>query len=125
MLTSLSIGILAARAYGLAVLDGVYLDFKDGEGYRAACQQGFELGFDGKTLIHPNQIEDANEIFGLSEDDIAQAKRVIKAFELAVAEGKGVAVLDGTLVENLHVEIAQHQVEMAAAIDALEAGFKT
>jgi citrate lyase subunit beta/citryl-CoA lyase len=121
MLTSLSLTILAARAHGLAVLDGVYLGIKDAEGYRAACAQGLELGFDGKTLIHPSQIEAANAAFGLSADDVVQARRVIEAFAAAAAEGKAVAVLDGHLVENLHVDIAQRQVAMAGAIAALDA----
>jgi len=121
MLTSLGLTILAARAYGLTVLDGVYLDIKDGDGYRAACEQGLELGFDGKTLIHPSQVEAANDVFGLSDEDVVQARRVIDAFKAAEAEGKGVAVLDGRLVENLHVDIAERQVAMATAIAALEA----
>jgi citrate lyase subunit beta/citryl-CoA lyase len=121
MLTSLGLTILAARAYGLTVLDGVYLDIKDAEGYRAACEQGLELGFDGKTLIHPSQVAAANEVFGLSDEDVVQARRVIDAFRAAEAEGKGVAVLDGRLVENLHVDIAERQVAMASAIAALEA----
>ena len=122
MLTSLGLTILAARAYGLTVLDGVYLDIKDAAGYRAACEQGLELGFDGKTLIHPSQVEDANAVFGLSAEDVVQAQRVIDVFKAAEAEGKGVAVLDGRLVENLHVDIAQRQVAMAAAIAELEGG---
>jgi len=121
MLTSLGLTILAARAYGLTVLDGVYLDIKDANGYRAACEQGLELGFDGKTLIHPSQVEAANEVFGLSDEDVVQAHRVIDAFKAAEAEGKGVALLDGRLVENLHVDIAERQVAMATAIAALEA----
>lgn len=121
LLTSLGLTILAARAHGLSVLDGVYLDIKDAEGYHAACAQGLELGFDGKTLIHPSQVEAANEVFGLSDDDVVQAQRVIEAFAAAEAEGKGVAVLDGRLVENLHVDIARRQVAMAAAISDLEA----
>jgi citrate lyase subunit beta / citryl-CoA lyase len=120
-LTGLSLSILAARAYGLRVLDGVYLDLADDEGFAASCRQGLELGFDGKTLIHPKQLAAANEAFGLSADDVHQAERIIAAFAEAEAEGKGVALLDGKLVENLHVDIARRQVEMASAIAALEA----
>jgi citrate lyase subunit beta/citryl-CoA lyase len=121
VLTGLSLSILAARAYGLRVLDGVYLDLADDEGFVASCSQGLELGFDGKTLIHPKQLAAANEAFGLSADDVHQAERIIAAFAEAEAEGKGVALLDGKLVENLHVDIARRQVEMASAIAALEA----
>ena len=121
VLTGLSLSILAARAYGLRALDGVYLDLADDEGFAASCSQGLELGFDGKTLIHPKQLTAANDAFGLSEDDVSHAERVIAAFAEAEAEGKGVVLLDGKLVENLHVDIARRQVEMASAIATLEA----
>ncbi|MCF4165762.1 CoA ester lyase [Zavarzinia compransoris] len=118
MLTSLGITMLAARAYGLSILDGVYLDLKDEEGYRASCLQGVELGFDGKTLIHPNQIEGANDVFAPSEAEIAWSRRIIEAFAAAEAEGKGVVLVDGKLIENLHVDNAKRIVGMADAIAA-------
>ena len=120
MLYSLSVCILAARANGLAVLDGVYLGLKDPEGFRDTCVQGLELGFDGKTLIHPSQVEPANEVFGPTEDEIDHSRRVIAAFAEAEAEGKGVVVVDGALVENLHVENAQRIVALADAIAELQ-----
>ena len=118
MLTSLSITMLAARAYGLTILDGVYLDLKDEEGYRASCLQGVELGFDGKTLIHPNQVEGANEVFAPSEAEIAWSRKIIEAFAAAEAEGKGVVLVDGKLIENLHVENAKRICALADAIAA-------
>ena len=118
MMTSLGITMLAARAYGLSILDGVYLDLKDDEGYRASCLQGVELGFDGKTLIHPNQIEGANDVFAPSEGEIAWSRKIIEAFAAAEAEGKGVVLVDGKLIENLHVENAKRIVGMADAIAA-------
>ena len=120
VLTSLSLVILAARAYGLAVVDGVHLDLQDDEGFGAQCQQGKELGFDGKTLIHPKTIAAANEIFAPSADEVSEAHRVIDAHAEATAEGKGVVVLDGKLIENLHVENAKRVVATAEAIQALE-----
>jgi len=121
VLTSLSLCILAARAHGLAIVDGVHLDLNDEEGFAAQCRQGRALGFDGKTLIHPKTIAAANEVFGPSAAEIEQAHRVIAAHAAALAEGKGIAVLDGRLVENLHVEAARRSVALAEAIAALEA----
>lgn len=118
MLTSLGITMLAARAYGLTILDGVYLDLKDEEGYRASCLQGVELGFDGKTLIHPNQVEGANEVFAPSDAEIAWSRKIIEAFAAAEAEGKGVVLVDGKLIENLHVENAKRICALADAIAA-------
>ena len=120
VLTSLSLVILAARAYGLAVVDGVHLDLQDDEGFAAQCQQGKELGFDGKTLIHPKTLAATNEIFAPSADEISEAHRVIDAHAEATAEGKGIVVLDGKLIENLHVENAKRVVATAEAIQALE-----
>lgn len=120
VLTSLSLVILAARAYGLAVVDGVHLDLQDDDGFAAQCQQGKELGFDGKTLIHPKTLAATNEIFAPSADEISEAHRVIDAHAEATAEGKGVVVLDGKLIENLHVENAKRVVATAEAIQALE-----
>ncbi|MCC6216006.1 MAG: CoA ester lyase [Polyangiaceae bacterium] len=116
VLTSLGLSMLAARAYGLAILDGVHLALDDDEGFRAACVQGLELGFDGKTLIHPKQVDPCNEVFSPSAAAVEHARRVIGAFEEAQAQGKGVAVLDGKLVENLHVAEARRLVALAEAI---------
>ena len=116
MLPSLGLCLLAARAAGIAIVDGVHLDLADEAGFAAACRQGRELGFDGKTLIHPKQIGPANDAFGPSRDEVAQARRLIAAFEEARAAGKGVVVLDGKLVENLHVAEARRLVELAEAI---------
>jgi citrate lyase subunit beta/citryl-CoA lyase len=116
MLTALGLCLLAARANGLAILDGVYLDLQDEEGFAAACGQGAELGFDGKTLIHPRQIEAANRAFAPGEEEIARARRIIEAHEAAAREGKGVVVVDGRLMENLHVAEARRQVDLAEMI---------
>lgn len=121
MITALGLCMLAGRAHGLTLLDGVYLDLSDEEGYTASCRQGLELGFDGKTLIHPKQIEAANRIFAPDEDALAFAAKIIAAHEAAAAEGKGVVVVDGRLIENLHVDDAKRQVELADAIRALSA----
>ncbi len=122
MLTALSWSILAARAHGLAVVDGVFLDLADDEGFAASCRQGVELGFDGKTLIHPKTIEAANAAFAPSADEVALSRRIIEAHAAAVSEGKGVVLLDGKLIENLHVENAHRLVSLAEAIEALAAG---
>ncbi len=120
MLTSLGLCMLAARAYGLAILDGVHLDLEDMPGFEEACRQGHDLGFDGKTLIHPKTIEIANRIFAPSRAEIDWAERIIAAHAAALAEGKGIVVVDGRLVENLHVLNARRIVDLAAAIAALE-----
>jgi citrate lyase subunit beta / citryl-CoA lyase len=119
VLTSLSLCLLAARAYGLAIVDGVHLDLADDEGFAAACRQGKELGFDGKTLIHPKTIAAANEVFAPSDEDVAFSHRIIAAHAEAAAQGKGVVVIDGKLIENLHVENAKRLVALAEAIEAL------
>ena len=121
VLTSLSLCILAARAYGIAITDGVHLDLSDDAGFAAQCQQGKELGFDGKTLIHPKTIAKANEIFAPSQEEIDWSHRIIAAHAEATAEGKGVVLVDGKLVENLHVENAKRLVALAEAIRNLEA----
>jgi citrate lyase subunit beta / citryl-CoA lyase len=118
--TSLGLCVLAARAYGLDILDGVHLDLSGGDEFRAICEQGRQLGFDGKTLIHPNQIVAANEVFGPGIEAIEQAKRIIAAWEEAEREGKGVAVLDGKLVENLHAAEAQRILAIANSINAMQ-----
>ena len=119
LLPSLGLVLLAARAYGLAALDGVHLDLGDGDGFAAACAQGRILGFDGKTLIHPRQIAPANAAFAPGADEVVQARRIIAAHEAALAAGRGITVVDGRLVENLHVAAAQRTVALAAAIDQL------
>lgn len=116
MLVALGSGLLAARAAGIAILDGVHLDLADEAGFAAACRQGRELGFDGKTLIHPRQIGPANAAFGPSDEEVGQARRVVEAYARARAAGAGVAVLDGRLVEALHVREAERLLALAAAI---------
>src|SRR5690606_952802 len=120
MITSLGLCMLAARAHGLAILDGVYLDLNDDEGFVASCEQGVELGFDGKTLIHPKTIAAANEAFAPSEDEVKFSRRIIEAHAEAEREGKGVVLVDGKLVENLHVENAKRLVALHEAIAKLE-----
>ncbi len=120
--TSLSICLLAARAYGLTCLDGVYLDLKNDDGFEAACHQGRQFGFDGKTLIHPRQLDAANRVFAPSDDDVAEADIIVTAFEQAQAEGKGVVVVNGQLVENLHVAAARRLLALADAIGARQQG---
>ena len=118
MLTSLEICLLAARAARISILDGVHLNLDDEAGFAEACRQGRDLGFDGKTLIHPKQIETANRIFGPSEAEVAWARRIIAAHEEARAAGKGVVVVDGKLIENLHVLEARRVVALAEMIEA-------
>ena len=119
LLTSLGLVLLAARALGLAALDGVHLDLADDEGFAAACAQGRALGFDGKTLIHPKQIAPANTAFAPSAEEIARARKIIAAHQAALAAGKGIAVVDGRLIENLHVAGAQRTLALAEAIAEL------
>ena len=119
LITSLGISLLAARAYGLFILDGVYNDLEDAAGYDESLLQAKELGFDGKTLIHPKQVARANEVFAPTELEVEQARKIIAGFEEAAAQGKGVVVVDGKMVENLHVVRARQQVELAEAIAAL------
>lgn len=120
MITALGLCLLAARACGLAILDGVHLDLADAEGFEAACRHGAELGFDGKTLIHPSQIGPANAAFAPSADVLGRARRIIEAHEQAARKGQGVVVVDGRLVESLHVVEARRQVDLAEAIAALQ-----
>jgi len=120
MITALGIGMLAARAHGLAILDGVYNDIQDTAGFRAVCQQGLEMGFDGKTLIHPSQVEPCNEIFAPSAAELEMAGKIVAAFKAAQAEGKGVVTVDGRMIENLHVEQAERALALASAIKELQ-----
>lgn len=122
LLTSLGLCLLAARAHDLAIVDGVHLDLADDEGFAFACRQGVELGFDGKTLIHPKTIGAANRAFAPAEAEIAWSRRIILAHAEAAAAGRGVVVVDGRLVENLHVENARRVVALAEAIRVLEQG---
>lgn len=110
--------VLAARAYGLDVLDGVYNDFKDEAGLMRECADGQAMGFDGKTLIHPSQIAPANQIFGIAADQLAQAQAIAGAFALPENQGRGVISLDGKMVERLHLEMAERLIEKAARIAA-------
>ena len=120
LLTSLGLCLLAARAYGLAILDGVHLDLGDDEGFAAQCRQGRELGFDGKTLIHPKTIAAANAAFAPSAEEVAWSRRIIAAHAEAEAAGRGVVLVDGKLIENLHVEDARRTVALAEQIAELE-----
>ncbi|WP_208348545.1 HpcH/HpaI aldolase/citrate lyase family protein [Pseudaestuariivita rosea] len=121
LLTSLQLCLLAARAYGVVAIDGVYNAFKDADGLRAECDQGRDMGFDGKTLIHPAQVDIANAAFAPTAAEIDLAERQIAAFEEAEAAGQGVAVVDGKIVENLHIVTARATLAKAEAIAALEA----
>jgi citrate lyase subunit beta/citryl-CoA lyase len=108
--------LLVARSLGLDLLDGVHLDFNNEASFRSACRQAREMGFDGKSLIHPSQIAPANDIFGYDDNAIAQARRVLEVWSLARSEGKGVAVLDGQLIENLHAAEAERVLAFAEAL---------
>jgi len=119
MQAGLGLCLLAAKAHGLVILDGVYNAFKDDEGLRGECEQGRDMGFDGKTLIHPAQLEIANAAFAPSEAEIDLAQRQIAAFTAAEAAGQGVAVVDGRIVENLHIVTARQTLAKAEAIAAL------
>lgn len=117
--TALSLCLLAARAAGIACVDGVYNAFRDDDGLRAECEDGRARGFDGKTLIHPAQIAIANEIFAPSEEALAEAREQLAAYEAVEAAGQGVAVVNGRIVENLHVETARRLISEAEAIEKL------
>ena len=119
-MTALNLSVYAARAHGLEVIDGVHLDLDDDAGLRVACVQGRELGFDGKSLIHPKQIAATNAAFAPDEAELAQARAIIECWQQAEAEGRGVVVLNGRLVENLHVEEARRLLELGAAIAAIQ-----
>jgi citrate lyase subunit beta/citryl-CoA lyase len=117
LLTALSMSVLAARAAGVQVLDGVYNDVRDTDGFLAECRQGRELGFDGKTLIHPGQVEGANAAFAPSEQAVADARGLIEAWE--AGQGAGVVTYNGRMVENLHVESARRTLAIDEAVRAL------
>ena len=109
-------GINAKVEAGKVVLDGVYNDVKDPDGFRDECRQGADMGFDGKTLIHPSQVDIANEVWAPSASEIERAERIIAAFDEALAEGRGVVTVDGRMIENLHVDEARRVLAVAAAI---------
>jgi citrate lyase subunit beta / citryl-CoA lyase len=113
LITSLGLVMLAARAFGLAILDGVHLDLSDEEGFALSCRQGRELGFDGKTLIHPTQIAPANLAYAPSPEEIEWSRRVVAAHAEAKATGKGIVLVDGKLIEGLHVENARRLLALA------------
>jgi citrate lyase subunit beta/citryl-CoA lyase len=113
----LSAAITAARAYNLDALDGVYNNFRDAEGYRRECVHGRRLGFDGKTLIHPDQVAVANEVFAPTDAEVAFARKIIAAFARPESKGKGVITLEGRMVELLHAELARRTVAIAEAIE--------
>ena len=114
--TARSLVVLAARAYGLGALDGVHLDLEDDAGLALACAQGRDMGFDGKTLIHPKQIETANAAFSPSSQEIREASEIVAAWRGAQAAGQGVVVVNGRLVEQLHVEEAERLLAIAETI---------
>jgi len=116
---TLSMCVLAARAHGLDILDGVHLELDDAEGFRRACDQGRDLGFDGKTLIHPSQLQAANAAFGPGAAELAHARELIAAWREAAARGTAVVVFGGKLVENLHVAEAERLIAVAEAVTAM------
>ncbi|MEM7765842.1 MAG: CoA ester lyase [Pseudomonadota bacterium] len=120
-MTALSLTVMAAKAFGVSAIDGVFNDIADGDGFALECTQGLELGFDGKSLIHPKQTDDANRVFSPTPEAVAEARAVVAAFELAENAGKGVIVVDGKMTELLHLERAQQLVAKAAAIESLPA----
>jgi len=116
MLPWLSMCVAAARIHGINILDGVFNDIGNADGFAAECKQGVELGFDGKTLVHPSQIESCNEAFSPSPGEVEQARKMIAAFDQPENKGKGVVSIDGRMVERLHVDMARRTVAIAEAI---------
>jgi (3S)-malyl-CoA thioesterase len=119
MMAGLGMCLIAAKATGCVIVDGVYNAFKDTDGLLAECDQGRDMGFDGKTLIHPAQVDVTNAAFAPSEAEVDLARRQIEAFQIAESEGKGVAVVDGKIVENLHIVTARKMLAKADAIAAM------
>lgn len=117
---ALSLAVLGARAGGKAILDGVFNDIGDEGGFRAEARQGREMGFDGKTLIHPSQISPANDLFGPSQKELADARKIVSAYEQAQAAGNSVITVDGRMVESLHVRDAQRVLALAERISEME-----
>jgi citrate lyase subunit beta/citryl-CoA lyase len=122
LLTGLSLCLLAARTAGKVILDGVYNDVKDAVGFEAECRQGRELGFDGKTLIHPGQVEACNAAYAPSEQQVAEARGILEAWRAGLAEGRGVVTHNGRMIENLHVETAERVLRTHEAIQARPQG---
>ena len=122
LMTSLGLCLLAAKANGVVIIDGVYNAFKDDDGLKVECDQGRDMGFDGKTLIHPAQVDVTNTAFAPSDAEVDLARRQIAAFDEAEASGQGVAVVDGRIVENLHVATAREILAKAEAIETMTAG---
>lgn len=116
----LSLAVLAARGAGLSIIDGVYNDIQNEDGFLDVCRQGRAIGFDGKTLIHPNQIRSSNMVFSPAPGEVTEARRIISAFELPENKGKGAIKVDGKMVELLHADVARQLVHLADAIAALE-----
>lgn len=121
LMAGLGLCVLAAKAHDVVIVDGVFNAFKDDDGLRVECEQGRDMGFDGKTLIHPAQLDVANAAFSPSEAELDLARRQITAFEEVTASGQGVAVVDGKIVENLHVATARETLTKHAAIEAMNA----
>ncbi|WP_327288541.1 HpcH/HpaI aldolase/citrate lyase family protein [Streptomyces sp. NBC_01198] len=117
LLTALSMALLAARATGKVILDGVYNDVQDVSGFEAETLQARQFGFDGKTLIHPRQLEPCNRIFAPAAAEVERARRIIEAFDQATSQGRGVVTVDGRMIENLHVEEARRVLALAAAVE--------
>ena len=116
LLTGLGLALLAARATGKVILDGVYNDVQDVDGFEAETRQARQFGFDGKTLIHPRQLEPCNRIFAPAQEEVDRSRRIIAAFEEATSQGRGVVTVDGRMIENLHVEEAQRVLALAEAV---------
>lgn len=119
----LALTIVAARAYGVDVIDGVYNDFKDEDGFRAECEHGRTLGMDGKTLIHPTQVAPCNEIFSPTEEEVEWSRKIISAFDRPENAMKGVITVDGRMVERLHLVMAKRTVSIANAVTEIEEWF--
>jgi citrate lyase subunit beta / citryl-CoA lyase len=119
MLSWLATAVLAAHAHGIDILDGVYNDINDAEGFRRECAQGRDMGFDGKTLVHPSQIAPCNAAFSPSDDEIAQARKITAVFELPENHAKGVVQMDGRMIERMHADIARRTIALADGIAAL------
>ena len=117
---ALSRCVVAARAHGLDIIDGVYMNLSDPDGFASSCEQGRLLGFDGKTLIHPGQIDMANQAFGVAEDMAERATDIVSAWEAAEAQGSAVAVVNGEMIEELHADEARRVLALRASIRALE-----
>lgn len=118
LLPHLATALLAAREAGVMILDGVYNDVRDPDGFLVEATQGFEMGFDGKTLVHPSQVDPTNDLWAPSEEEIEHARAVIAAFEEAQADGRGVVTVDGKMIENLHVAMAERAIALADAVAA-------